>query len=115
MQAVDGLRQRRNVIKTFKEFDAFPKVPESYQETTTSGGTVSILVFIFITILVVSEFFYFANTVTSYSYEVDKDADHKIRINVDMTVAMNCDDIGADVLDLSGSSIDISKVPPPRS
>ncbi len=35
--------RRRNIskkeaLKVVKEFDAFPKVPESYQETTITGG-----------------------------------------------------------------------------
>ena len=105
-----GLRQRKTVLKTIKEFDAFPKVPDTYQETSTSGGTVSILAFLFIGILVISEFLYYTDKITKYSYEVDADADHKIRINVDLTVAMECDDIGADVLDVSGSSIDTTQL-----
>ena len=32
------LRQRKH-LKVIQELDAFPKVPESYQETTASGGT----------------------------------------------------------------------------
>jgi len=106
MEAVsDGVRKRRSAAKIFKEFDAFPKVAQDYQETSTSGGTVSILVFLFIGILVISEVIYYMQTDIIYRYEVDKDADHKIRINIDMTVAMDCDDIGADVLDVSGTSI----------
>ena len=106
MEAVsDGVRKRRSAAKIFKEFDAFPKVAQDYQETSTSGGTVSILVFLFIGILVISEVIYYMQTDIIYRYEVDKDADHKIRINIDMTVAMDCEDIGADVLDVSGTSI----------
>jgi hypothetical protein len=32
------LRQRKH-LKVIQDLDAFPKVPESYQETTASGGT----------------------------------------------------------------------------
>ena len=32
-----GLRQRK-VLKAVKELDAFPKVPESYVETSAVGG-----------------------------------------------------------------------------
>ena len=102
----EGVRQRKTISKVFKELDAFPKIPENYQETSASGGTVSILVFLFISMLVISEFIYYTGTILNYKYEVDKDADHKFRINIDITVAMECDDIGADVLDLSGTSID---------
>jgi len=105
-----GLRQRKTVLKSFEKFDAFPKVPESYQETSTSGGTLSILTFVFIGVLVISEFIYYTDKITSYTFEVDKDAEHKIRLNIDVTVAMECDDVGADVLDVSGSSIDTSEL-----
>ena len=29
---------RKEALKVVKELDAFPKVPESYQETSISGG-----------------------------------------------------------------------------
>ncbi len=29
---------RKQALKVVKELDAFPKVPESYQETTAAGG-----------------------------------------------------------------------------
>ena len=32
------LRQRKH-LKVIQDLDAFPKVPESYQKTTASGGT----------------------------------------------------------------------------
>lgn len=103
----DGLRKRRGGVKTvFKQLDAFPKIPDTYQETSTSGGTISILVFLFLTVLVISEFSYYTSSVKEYSFGVDTDADLKLKINIDVTVAMECDDLGADVLDLSGSSID---------
>lgn len=103
---MEGLRQRKGVVKALEKFDAFPKIPESYQETSTSGGTVSILVFLFISVLVMSEIVYLIDSDIKYSYVVDKDALDKMRINIDLTVAMECQDVGADVLDVSGSSID---------
>lgn len=33
------LRRRRVNIKTMKDFDAFPKVPEPYVDKTAVGGT----------------------------------------------------------------------------
>ncbi|XP_065649743.1 endoplasmic reticulum-Golgi intermediate compartment protein 2 [Hydra vulgaris] len=102
----EGIRQRKTISKGFKDLDAFPKIPESYQETSASGGTVSILVFLFISMLVISEFIYYSGSILTYKYEVDKEADNKFRINIDITVAMECDDIGADVLDLSGGNVD---------
>eukprot|EP00795_Rhopilema_esculentum_P011454 gene11454-21661_t len=105
-RVTETLRNRRSAAKVIKELDAFPKVPQDYQETSASGGTVSVVVFLFIGTLMMSEFLYYRGTEMKYTYEVDKDAESKITINVDITVAMKCDDIGADVLDLSGTSID---------
>ena len=37
---MSGLRQRRKeVSQVVTEFDAFPKVPETYVEQTTAGGS----------------------------------------------------------------------------
>lgn len=103
------LRQRKH-LKVIQELDAFPKVPESYQKTTASGGTVTILTFLFIGILVISEFQYYRATDIQYNYEVDTDSDSLLQINLDITVAMKCQDIGADVLDLSGATVEIDNI-----
>ncbi|KAK2569183.1 Endoplasmic reticulum-Golgi intermediate compartment protein 2 [Acropora cervicornis] len=87
MRRLNAVRNRKQTLKVLKELDAFPKVPENYQQTSASGGSVSIIIFVFIGILVMSEFC-------------------KLQINVDLTVAMQCGDIGADVLDLSGSKLE---------
>ena len=33
------LNRKQQTLKIVKEMDAFPKVPESYTETTSTGGT----------------------------------------------------------------------------
>ena len=38
MRRLSGLRQRKSALKVVKELDAFPKVPEGYQESTATGG-----------------------------------------------------------------------------
>ena len=100
------LRLRKKTLKAVKELDAFPKIPETYQETSPARGGVSILTFGVILVLVVSEVFYYTNTDLKYQYEVDKIFDGKLKINVDMTVAMKCEYIGADILDLTGQRAD---------
>ena len=35
----DTLRNRKAASKVIKELDAFPKIPQDYQETSASGGT----------------------------------------------------------------------------
>uniref|UniRef100_A0A3B3YDS2 Endoplasmic reticulum-Golgi intermediate compartment protein n=1 Tax=Poecilia mexicana TaxID=48701 RepID=A0A3B3YDS2_9TELE len=81
---------RKKALTLVKELDAFPKVPESYVETTASGGTVSLVAFSLMAVLAFLEFFVYRNTWMNYEYEVDKDFTSKLRINVDITVAMRC-------------------------
>ncbi|XP_059192018.1 endoplasmic reticulum-Golgi intermediate compartment protein 2-like [Centropristis striata] len=96
---------KKKALTLVKELDAFPKVPESYVESTASGGTVSLIAFTLMAILAFLEFFVYRDTWMKYEYEVDKDFSSKLRINVDMTVAMRCQYIGADVLDLAENMV----------
>ncbi|XP_067654341.1 endoplasmic reticulum-Golgi intermediate compartment protein 2-like [Haliotis asinina] len=100
-----NVASKNKALKVVKELDAFPKVPESYKETTATGGGLSIFTFIIIGILVISEIKYYTDTELKFDYEVDTNVTGKIKINVDMTVAMKCSSIGADVLDLTGQDV----------
>ena len=96
---------QKNVLKVVKELDAFPKVPDSYQETSATGGGLSILTFIIMGILVMSELSYYSATDMEFAYEVDTNHSGKVTFTVDMTVAMKCFHIGADVLDQTGEQM----------
>ncbi|KAM3609414.1 uncharacterized protein V6R79_014403 [Siganus canaliculatus] len=96
---------KKKALTLVKELDAFPKVPESYVESTASGGTVSLIAFTFMAVLAFLEFFVYRDTWMKYEYEVDKDYSSKLRLNVDITVAMRCQYIGADVLDLAETMV----------
>uniref|UniRef100_A0A663LLE2 Endoplasmic reticulum-Golgi intermediate compartment protein n=1 Tax=Athene cunicularia TaxID=194338 RepID=A0A663LLE2_ATHCN len=96
---------RKKTLNLMKELDAFPKVPESYVETSASGGTVSLIAFTTIAFLTIMEFTVYRDTWMKYEYEVDKDFTSKLRINVDITVAMRCQYVGADVLDLAETMV----------
>ncbi|XP_048405236.1 endoplasmic reticulum-Golgi intermediate compartment protein 2 isoform X2 [Stegostoma tigrinum] len=100
---------KKRALNLVKELDAFPKIPESYIETSTSGGTVSIIAFTTIALLSVMEFFVYCDTWMKYDYEVDKDFASKLRINLDITVSMKCHYIGADVLDLAETMVAASE------
>ncbi|XP_034032625.1 endoplasmic reticulum-Golgi intermediate compartment protein 2-like [Thalassophryne amazonica] len=96
---------KKKALTLVKELDAFPKVPDSYVESTVSGGTVSLIAFALMAVLAFLEFFVYTDTWMKYEYEVDKDFTSKLRINIDITVAMRCQYIGADVLDLAETMV----------
>lgn len=100
--AVANKSQSSKALKVVKELDAFPKVPDNFKETSASGGGISLVTFVFIFILVVSEIQYYTNTSLKFDYEVDTELEGKLQINIDMTVAMRCEFIGADILDQTG-------------
>lgn len=103
---MSGLRQRRQLsaLKIVQELDAFPKVPDSYQETTATGGGISLLTFVLIAILVISEIQYYMASQLKYEYDIDPDFEGKLKLNIDITVAMKCSHVGADILDLTGQN-----------
>uniref|UniRef100_A0A3Q3JVB3 Endoplasmic reticulum-Golgi intermediate compartment protein n=1 Tax=Monopterus albus TaxID=43700 RepID=A0A3Q3JVB3_MONAL len=96
---------RKKALSLVKELDAFPKVSESYVETSASGGTVSLIAFSAMALLAILEFFVYRDTWMKYEYAVDKDFSSKLRINIDITVAMKCQHVGADILDLAETMI----------
>jgi len=98
--------RKKTVISAVTELDAFPKVPESYVETSASGGTVSVISFLLMALFIVSEINYYSTSKFKFKYGVDTEFDKKLKINVDMTVAMPCDTIGADILDVTNQNAD---------
>jgi hypothetical protein len=94
--------RRRKVLATVKELDAFPKVPETYKEPSTAGrGTLSVATFLLIIFLVLSEIRYHLDADLRFDYKVDLDKNQTVKLNIDITVAMQCGYLGADVLDIS--------------
>uniref|UniRef100_A0A2K6H0M0 Endoplasmic reticulum-Golgi intermediate compartment protein n=1 Tax=Propithecus coquereli TaxID=379532 RepID=A0A2K6H0M0_PROCO len=81
---------RKKTLSLVKESDAFPKVPDSYVETSANGGTVSLIALTTMALLAIMEFSVYQDTWMKYEYEVDKDFSSKLRINIDITVAMKC-------------------------
>ncbi|KAI4802944.1 hypothetical protein KUCAC02_006511 [Chaenocephalus aceratus] len=96
---------QRKALTLVRELDAFPKVSESHVETSASGGTVSLIAFGAMALLAFFEFFIYRDTWMKYEYEVDKDYSSKLRINIDITAAMKCQHVGADILDLAETMI----------
>lgn len=92
-------RGKKKVIDRVKELDAFPKVPEEYVDSTPVGGTFSVITFFIIMWLIYSEVSYYLDSNLVFKFMPDTDMDEKLRINIDVTVAMPCSNLGADIVD----------------
>lgn len=93
------IRFRGSKLSQVKELDLFPKVEETYKETSTIGGTLTFFGFIVIVMLIYKEINYYMNSKFIFKFSPDTDFDAKLKLNVDITVAMPCSNLGADILD----------------
>jgi len=99
------LRQRRKpVTQVVTELDAFPKVPETYVEQTVTGAYVALVTFLLVCLLLYSELSYFLRPGLKFRFSPDADLAARLKLNVDMTIAMPCDLIGADILDKTNTN-----------
>ncbi|KAF2892556.1 hypothetical protein ILUMI_13616 [Ignelater luminosus] len=98
-EKVSIVRYRGSKLSKVKELDLFPKIEETYKETSSIGGTLSLFGFAIIFWLIYSEINYYLHSKFIFKFSPDTDFDAKLKINVDITVAMPCANIGADILD----------------
>ncbi|RZC35060.1 COPIIcoated ERV and/or ERGIC N domain containing protein [Asbolus verrucosus] len=98
-EKVTMLRYRGSKLSRMKKIDIFPKIEETFKETSSVGGTFSIFSFLLIIWLVYSEINYYLDSKFVFKFSPDTDYDAKLKINVDITVAMPCSNLGADTLD----------------
>lgn len=97
-------RGPRPTLSHVKALDAFPKIPETYTESSARGGVLSIVTFAIIIFLTLSEIRFFLDTRLKYHYTVDVEHEKKVSLNFDVTVATECKLIGADVVDVTGQA-----------
>lgn len=103
------LTGRQRLRETVAKMDAFPKVEPEIQQKSSSGALTTILTFLVISFLVFYEFQYYNEISIKYDFAVDKDMRRDLNMTLDITVAMKCDYLGADYIDISGNSYDTTK------
>ncbi|RKP38753.1 endoplasmic reticulum vesicle transporter-domain-containing protein, partial [Dimargaris cristalligena] len=100
--------------------DAFPKVEASQQSRSAGGGLATVLVSLLLTYLVWGEFHSYWVPISHHEFVVDHTVQHALLINFDITVAMTCQRLTVDSMDVSGSrnhfgERQIKKLPVPFS
>ena len=67
--------------------------------------TVSVVTFCIILYLIYAETRYFLDSRLEFKFEPDTDIDARLKLNVDITVAMPCNRIGADIMDATNQNL----------
>lgn len=88
-----------------KAFDAFPKTKASYTQQTHNGGVWTIVLVIASALLTFSELKRWWIGDTTHSFSVEQGVGHDLQINLDVVIAMKCDDLHVNVQDASGDRI----------
>nr|POF08168.1 endoplasmic reticulum-golgi intermediate compartment protein 2 [Quercus suber] len=87
--------------KVVQAFDYFPKTKPSYQEQTSNGGVWTIILLCASLWLASTELGRWWKGNTTHTFSVEQGVGHDLQINVDVVVAMKCDDLHVNVQDAS--------------
>ncbi|KAI8614660.1 endoplasmic reticulum vesicle transporter-domain-containing protein [Chytriomyces sp. MP71] len=96
------------MLKSITRFDAFPKIDKNMQKSTGLGGLLTLLVALGLFFLTLSEFGQYIRITQKYEFLVDRSTSAmaaQMSINADVTVAMACENLRIDVLDVAGTSL----------
>lgn len=91
-------------------FDAFPKAAEDAVVTSNSGGAATIMTALLIIFLVANEFIYYRAIDIKYEFKVDTEVRQKMKLDMDITLKMKCEHLGADYVDVAGNSTDVASM-----
>jgi hypothetical protein len=90
-----------------KKFDGFPKMDLALTKQTHSGGIVTLIIICTMLFLFFSELHQYRTLKYKYEFLIDTEIKHLMLVNMDITVAMKCDYIRADIIDIAGTSLPI--------
>ncbi|RUS32728.1 endoplasmic reticulum-golgi intermediate compartment-domain-containing protein [Jimgerdemannia flammicorona] len=95
----------RRISKNVAVLDAFPKVEVENQQRSDKGGMLTILLTLILLLLTLAELRDYRKLNHTYEFLVDQHIDSKIQINVDLTIAMQCNALSVNVLDVAGERL----------
>uniref|UniRef100_A0A146KX15 Endoplasmic reticulum-Golgi intermediate compartment protein 2 n=1 Tax=Lygus hesperus TaxID=30085 RepID=A0A146KX15_LYGHE len=98
------LRSRKKssipAVEVVKQLDSFPKInKDDFIERSSIGGVASIIAYTIIILIIIFEIRYYYGSDVAFQFVPDTDFNAKLKVNLDITVAMPCHSIGADILD----------------
>lgn len=87
------------VSSGLRTFDAFPKTKPTYQSATERGGRWTLAVAILCALIAFSELRTWWTGTESHHFSVERGVGHELQLNLDIVVAMKCDDVHVNVQD----------------
>eukprot|EP00833_Pecoramyces_ruminatium_P002879 jgi/Orpsp1_1/1176911/evm.model.c7180000059464.1 len=90
--------------KRITQLDVFPKIERDYVDQSAGGGIITVIVVFILSFLVFSECLEYLSDQYDYSVVIDYTKNNDIHMNIDLTVAMDCDNIRADMYDSTGTT-----------
>ncbi|ODQ64068.1 putative COPii-coated vesicle-associated protein [Nadsonia fulvescens var. elongata DSM 6958] len=93
-----------------KTFDAFPKVQSTYTQSTRRGKYTTVILVVILMYLIYGELGFYIGGQEIHQFRVNKTVDRDMQINVDITVAMDCQHVTANVHDVSGDTLKASEL-----
>ncbi|KAF3491061.1 ER-derived vesicles protein ERV41 [Arthroderma uncinatum] len=93
------------IAAKLRTFDAFPKTKPTYTSTTAGGGQWTIFIAILCTILSCSELITWHRGHENHHFSVERGVSQEMQLNLDVVVAMPCDDVRINVQDAVGDHI----------
>lgn len=94
-----------SAFNAVKAFDAFPKTKPSYTEKTSTGGIWTVVLICASVVLTFSELGRWWVGDTTHTFSVEEGIGRDLQINMDLIVAMRCDDLHVNVQDASGDRV----------
>ncbi|KAF4632890.1 hypothetical protein G7Y89_g5239 [Cudoniella acicularis] len=98
----DAFGEKGNIVSAF---DAFPKSKPQYVTRTSGGGKWTVAMLIASFLLISSEFLRWWRGHENHTFAVEKGVGHNLQINLDIVLAMHCNEIHINVQDAAGDRI----------
>lgn len=86
-------------LSSLRTFDAFPKTKPTYTQATERGGRWTLAILILCTLITFNELKTWWRGTETHHFSVEQGVGHELQLNLDIVLAMKCDDLHVNVQD----------------
>lgn len=84
-----------------RSFDAFPKTKPTYTSATEAGGRWTVFVVVLCVIMTFAELHRWIMGTETHHFSVERGVGHELQLNMDIVVAMRCEDLHVNIQDVA--------------